>query len=71
MEVHSDEFVRGVRRVLDADVPLVAAIHYRSTEGFIGEVKTRDDVETFEVTEATRDRLPGELVERLLGALAP
>jgi len=62
MEVHSDAFVRGVRRVFDDEVPVVAAVHYRSTEGFVGEVKDRDDVETFEVTEATRDRLP-EILE--------
>lgn len=71
MEVHSDEFVRGVRRALDADVPLVAAVHYRSTAGFIGEAKNRDDVEIFEVSEATRDRLPGRLEERLLALLDP
>jgi nucleoside-triphosphatase len=71
MEVHSEAFVRGVRRALDADVPLVAAVHYRSTEGFIGEVKERDDVEIFEVTEATRDRVPGRLEERILALLEP
>lgn len=71
MEVHSDEFVRGVRRALDADVPLVAAVHYRSTAGFIGEAKNRDDVEIFEVSEATRDRLPGRLEERILALLDP
>ena len=66
MEVHSGEFVRGVRRVLDADDPLVAAIHYRSATGFIGEVKDRDDVETFEVREETRERLPERLEEHVL-----
>ncbi|HKL30569.1 MAG TPA: NTPase [Natrialbaceae archaeon] len=69
MEVHSDEFVRSVRRALDGDVPLVAAVHYRSTAGFIGEVKDRDDVGIFEVTEATRDRLPERIEARILAVL--
>lgn len=69
MEVYSEAFVREVRRGLDADRPLVAAIHYRSTAGFIGEVKGRDDTETFEVTDSTRDDLPERLTVRLLGSL--
>lgn len=66
MEVYSGEFVRGVERALDADLPLVAAIHYRSREGFIGRVKRRDDVDRFEVTVESRDELP-ERIETLLG----
>ncbi|MEF8826534.1 MAG: nucleoside-triphosphatase [Halapricum sp.] len=69
MEVYSEAFVRGVRRGLDADRPLAAAIHYRSTAGFIGEVKARDDTETFDVTDATRDDFPARLVEWLIQAL--
>jgi nucleoside-triphosphatase len=69
MEVYSDEFVRQVRRGLDSDHPLVAAVHHRSREGFIGEVKARDDAEMFEVTDSTRDDLPGQLTERLIGGL--
>ncbi len=69
MEVYSEEFVRQVGRAFDDDHPLVAAIHYRSTAGFIGEVKARDDVELFEVTETTRDELPRLLTVRLLESL--
>lgn len=69
MEVHSDEFTRQVRRAFDADLPLVAAVHYHSTDGFIGALKDRDDGERFEVTEDTRDDLPGILTERLRGGL--
>lgn len=65
MEVQSDIFVRFVRRALDAELPLVAAIHYRSTTGFIGEVKDREDTTTFEVSEETRDELPETLANRL------
>jgi nucleoside-triphosphatase len=69
MEVYSDEFVQQVRRALDADLPLVAAIHYHSTAGFIGEVKNRDGTEVFEVTETNRDELPTTITERLQRSL--
>lgn len=69
MEVYSDEFVQQVRRALDSDFPLVAAIHYRSTEGFIGEVKEREDIELFDVTADTRDDLADTLTDRLLRSL--
>ncbi|PSQ16308.1 nucleotide kinase [Halobacteriales archaeon QS_8_69_26] len=65
MQVHSDEFVRGVRRILDGDRPVVAALHHTSTAGFIGEVRDRGDAELFEVTGATRDDLPGTLADRI------
>lgn len=65
MEVYSDEFRRQVRRALDGNLPLIAAIHNHATEGFIGEVKSRDDTEMFEGTEDTRDTLPRTLTERL------
>lgn len=68
MEVYSDEFTRQVRRAFDARTPVLAAIHYRSTEGFIGEIKSREDTEVFEVTEETRDSLPGRLAERVRSA---
>lgn len=69
MEVYSDEFVQQVRRALEADLPLIAAIHYRSTDGFIGEVKDRDDTEMFEVTGDTRYDLPESITERLLAVV--
>lgn len=67
MELFSDEFIQQVRRALNSDLPLVAAIHYHSTEGFIGEIKNRDDTDVFEVTEANRDELP----TKLTGLAAP
>jgi nucleoside-triphosphatase THEP1 len=69
MEVESDAFVAGVRALLDAETPLVAAVHGRSTSGFVGEVKCRADAETFAVALETRDRLPDRLVERILDAV--
>lgn len=70
MEVASDAFCRRVRRALDSEVPVVAAIHRRSKSGFVGEVKERADVELFAVTPETRDDLPAELAERVRAMLA-
>lgn len=65
MQVESDAFVAAVRRALDAETPVVAAVQYGSGEGFVGAVKRRDDAELFEVTPETRDDLPAELAGRV------
>lgn len=64
MEVQSDTFVRFIRRALDSELPLNAAIHYRSTAGFIGEVQDREDTNVREVSEETRDELSETLSTR-------
>lgn len=69
MEAHSEVFVRQLRRAFDADIPLVAAIHHRSTEGIIGECKDRDDTDLFDVTDDTRDSVPAILIDELGGYL--
>lgn len=61
MEIMSEVFVTEVRRALDADLPVIVAIHQRSTTGFIGAVKRRQDVTEFVVTPDTRDHIPAEL----------
>lgn len=69
MEVHSDVFVEQVRRGLDSDVPLVAVIHERSSSGFIGDVKDREDSQLFSVTKETGDDLPETLTDLVLAAV--
>lgn len=69
MEIVSEPFRQQVRDALDGEWPVLAAVHYRSTSGFIGAVKERADVELFEVTSETRDALPDELADRLLDEL--
>lgn len=66
MEVASDAFVEAARALLDAATPVVAAVHQRSTSGFVGEVKGREDADLVTVTGGNRDALPGELAERVL-----
>ncbi|NIM50567.1 MAG: AAA family ATPase [Gemmatimonadales bacterium] len=62
MECFSQQFVTAVRRLLDAHVPVVAAVASRGG-GFIAEVKRRPDVVTWEVTRSNRDELPARAVE--------
>lgn len=66
MEVHSDVYKEQVQRALDADMPLVAVVHQKSTSGLIGEVKRRRYTKLFEVTTETRDELPETLTEFVL-----
>lgn len=69
MEVLSEVPVRRVHSPLDAETPAVAALHYGSTEGIVGDVKARVDAETYEVTGDTRDDLPERPAEFVLEAV--
>lgn len=66
MEVDSPVFDRSVRAALDSSTPVVAAIHQRSTAGFIGEVKERADVDLLEVSTERRDQMPQEIASRVV-----
>lgn len=70
MEVYSEEFKRQVRKVLDSDKPLLAAVHRRSRSGFIGEVKNRGDTDMFEVDEKSREELPKKLTRLVWESLS-
>jgi len=69
MEIHSDGFRSAVQAALDFPKPLLAAIHKRTSSGFIGAVKARPDVKILEVTPETRTRLPEQLAELVAAAL--
>lgn len=64
MECLSDLFVDRVRALLDAGRPVLATVG-PGGGGFREEVRRRDDVELWRVTEGNRDALPRQLVERL------
>jgi nucleoside-triphosphatase len=61
MEMRSAIFVSGVRRILDGPVPLVAAVHYRTSTGFIGSVKARSDTRVIQLNPQDRESLAEEL----------
>lgn len=64
MECLSDLFVDRVRTLLDAGRPVLATVG-PGGQGFREEVRRREDVELWRVTEGNRDALPGLLAERL------
>jgi nucleoside-triphosphatase len=57
-------FIDAVTEVFSGATPVVATIQERS-DAFTDALKARSDVETVEVTETTRDDLPGKLLSRL------
>jgi nucleoside-triphosphatase len=63
-ECFSRRFVGLIGRLLDGDVPVLATIAMKSG-GIITAVKQRSDVELVHVHEGNRDRLAGELAERI------
>ncbi len=66
MEIHSEGFKRAVLAALDSSKPVLAVIHQRTLTGFIGEVKTRDDIKIFEVSPSTRAELSDRLAKAVL-----
>lgn len=69
MEVLSDEFRRAVLAALDSEKPVIAAVHMRTAGGFIGSVKSREDVRIIQVDRENRERLPYELADEVGRAL--
>lgn len=66
MECLSAAFCQAVWAALDGPVDLLATIA-RFGAGFIQQVKQRKDVLILEVTRSNRDRLPGDILDRLAG----
>ncbi len=64
MECFSARFVVALRELLDGATPVVATVAGKGS-GLIAEVKSRPDVELYEVTNTNRDELPQRLLERL------
>lgn len=64
MELASVAFVKLTEQVMDGPAPVVASIHLHA-HPFTDALKRRADVELLTVTEANRDTLPAQLLERL------
>ena len=70
MEVFSGGFNRSVLKALDSSKPVIAVVHQRSSTGFIGEIKARQDIQLLEVTPKNRANLHEQLVDLVIGALS-
>ena len=64
MECYSPRFQALVARCLDGPIPFLATIALRG-DRFIEQIKARPDAELVTVTRENRDRLLGEMVQRV------
>lgn len=64
MECFSAKFCTAMRNLLDSGQPLLATVALRGS-GFIAQVKAREDVEIWAVTNANRDEMPHQIVRWL------
>jgi nucleoside-triphosphatase len=67
MELASAPFRDAVTQLLDRDVAVVATVH-QARHQFTDAVRRRPGIRVVRVTEATRDALPEQLMDRLIGA---
>ncbi len=67
MELKSRVFAAQIGRILDSPTPVVAAVHLRTSWGFIGRVKARPDARIVTVDSSNRERLPADLAAEILG----
>lgn len=64
MECLSPKFVAMIRRVLESEKPFLATVATKG-DGFIQEVKSREDVELISLTERNRETLVRDLVRQM------
>ena len=67
MELASAPFRDAVMQLLDRDVAVVVTVH-QAHHQFTDAVRLRLGIRVVRVTEATRDALPEQLMDRLIGA---
>jgi len=67
MELASAAFRDAVMQLLDRDVAVVATVH-QARHQFTDALRRRPGIRVVRVTEATRDALPEQLMDRLIGA---
>ncbi len=56
MECFSDKFKKLIRKILNSDKLLIASISLKGG-GLIAEIKKRDDIKLFEITQSNREYL--------------
>jgi nucleoside-triphosphatase len=67
MELASAPFRDAVMQLLDRNVAVVATVH-QARHQFTDDLRRRPGIGVVRVTEATRDALPVQLMDRLIGA---
>ena len=66
MELFSEKFKEATRKALESRKPVLAVVHWKAKDKLINEAKSREDSETFTVTQENRDKLPEALAQKTL-----
>ena len=66
MELFSAKFKEATRKALESRKPVLAVVHWKATDKIINEAKSREDAETFTVTQENRDNLPEIIAQKAL-----
>ncbi len=66
MELFSERFKEAVRKALESRKLVIAVIHWKVTDKLINEAKSREDSQTFTVTQENRDKLPETIAQKVL-----
>lgn len=69
MELFSEKFKEAARKALESHKPVLAVVHWKATDKLINEAKSREDSETFTVTQENIDKLPETIVQKALNFL--
>lgn len=69
MEAASPDFCEAVLRLLDGDVPVIAAVKHNASP-FLDAVRSHPACRRFDITEANRDALYGEVLAFMRGQTA-
>lgn len=64
MECLSDKFRNLIKEILDSDKLVIATIALKGT-GIISDVKKRDDIKLFEITQSNRNSLLSEILKEI------
>jgi nucleoside-triphosphatase len=69
MELFSEKFKEATRKALESRKPVLAVVHWKARDKLINEAKSREDSETFTVTQENRDKLPDVIAKKALELL--
>jgi nucleoside-triphosphatase len=64
MELFSAKFKEAVQKALKSRKPVLAVVHGKARDKLINEAKSRQDSETFAVTQENRNKLPETITQK-------
>jgi nucleoside-triphosphatase len=66
MELFSSRFKDAVRKAVESEKPVIAIVHWKAADPFIGTLKVRGDSEMFVASITNRDELPETLSKKVI-----